>query len=114
MPLVDVSYRVGVPDEQLRRMASVLPHVVSVAVECPEEPYDGELRPGDVEVRFRERSELDVGELDVVIEVRSTWLESRAANRQQRCAHILEQVRQASGLDAIGAYLMLPVAAWSQ
>ena len=60
MPLVDVSYRAGVPVEQLR------------------------------------------------------WFESRAANRQQRCDHILEQVRQASGLDAIGAYLMLPVAAWSQ
>ena len=26
---------------------------VSVAVECPEEPYDGNLQSGDVDLRFR-------------------------------------------------------------
>jgi hypothetical protein len=29
----------------LRKLAEMLPHAVSVAVECPEEPYDGDLRP---------------------------------------------------------------------
>jgi hypothetical protein len=67
-----------------------------------------------LEVRFRERSELDVGGIDVVIEVRSKWSESRAVDRQQRCDQLLGEVKQATGLDALGVYLTLPIAAWSQ
>lgn len=51
MPLAEVTYAPTMPEPQLRELGSVLPHLVSLAVECPEEPYDGELQPGDVEVR---------------------------------------------------------------
>lgn len=53
---------------QLGRM---LPHEVSVAVECPEEPYDHLLQPGDVEIRFRTRGAYDIGGPDILVEVRS-------------------------------------------
>jgi hypothetical protein len=39
-------------------------NVVGEAIECPEEP-------GDVEIRFRKESRLDVSDLDVVVEVRT-------------------------------------------
>jgi hypothetical protein len=37
-----------------RLLADALPHIVSVAVECVAEPYDGQLQPGDVILRFRD------------------------------------------------------------
>jgi hypothetical protein len=114
MPLVDVTYRSAVPAEALRRLAAELPHAVSLAVQCPEEPYDGDLKPGDVEVYFRARGEFDVGGLDVVVEVRSKWFESRAVDRQRRCDLLLSMLERALPHVSIGAYLTLPVAAWSQ
>ena len=114
MPLVDVTYRSAVPAEALHRLAAELPHAVSVAVECPEEPYDGELKPGDVEVRFHERSAIDVVGLDVVVEVRSKWFESRGADRQQRCDLLVSLLERAQPQLSIGVFLTLPVASWSQ
>ncbi len=114
MPLVDVTYAPRVPEPQLRRLASVLPHLVSVAVECPEEPYDGDLQPGDVEIRFRPLGPFDRSGLDVVIEVRSKWFESRAADRQERVDRLHEDISEATGLRDFGIYLSLPVAAWAQ
>ncbi|MGP3976908.1 hypothetical protein ACTWQF_23425 [Streptomyces sp. 8N114] len=114
MPLVEVTYAPDVPEATLRELGSVLPHLVSVAVECPEEPYDGDLQPGDVELRFRELGPFDRCGLDVVIEVRSKWFESRAANRQERVDQLHESIEEATGLDDFGVYLSLPVAAWSQ
>ncbi|CAM5410173.1 hypothetical protein SALBM135S_01431 [Streptomyces alboniger] len=114
MPLIDVTYAPHVPESKLRELASVLPHLVSLAVECPEEPYDGDLRPGDVELRFRGLGPLDRCGLDVVIEVRSTYVESRAADRQDRVDRLHEAIRAATGLDDFGVYLSLPVAAWAQ
>jgi hypothetical protein len=114
MPLVEVTYAPDVPEQTLRDLGEVLPHLVSVAVECPEEPYDGDLQPGDVELRFRRLGPFDRCGLDVVIEVRSKFFESRAANRQDRVDLLHESIEKATDLDDFGVYLSLPVAAWSQ
>lgn len=114
MPLVEITYAPHVPEAALRNLGSVLPHLVSLAVECPEEPYDGDLQPGDVELRFRSLGPLDRCGLDVVIEVRSKWFESRASNRQERVDLLHANVVDATGLRDFGVYLSLPVAAWSQ
>src|SRR5215472_8464541 len=71
MPIVEVVYGSGVADDHLRRLAHALPDAVSLAVECPEEPYDHELQPGDVEIRFLATGPYDVSGLDMVVEVRS-------------------------------------------
>ncbi|MFG2226266.1 hypothetical protein [Streptomyces sp. NPDC048644] len=114
MPLIEVTYAPTVAEPQLRELGSVLPHLVSEAVECPEEPYDGDLQPGDVEIRFRKLGPLDRCGLDIVIEVRSKWFESRAANRQERVDALHDAIGAATGLSDFGVYLSLPVAAWSQ
>ena len=114
MPIVEVTLGPRVDDSAIDRLRGVLPEAVSLAVECPEEPYDGELKPGDVELHFRPVGPHDLSGLDVLIEVRSKWFASRAENRQERtdqlCSAVAESV---SGL-AIGVFLTLPVAAWSQ
>jgi len=92
----------------------MLPHAVSVAVECPEEPYDGDLQPGDVELRFRPRGPFDISGMDLVVEVRSKWFESRAANRQERVDGLCAAVEEVTGPADVGVYLSLPVAAWAQ
>ncbi|GHH37920.1 hypothetical protein [Lentzea cavernae] len=114
MPLVEINYAPHVPHAVLEELAAMLPHAVSVAVECPEEPYDGDLRPGDVELRFRPRGPLDVSGMDVVVEVRSKWFESRAATRQERVDGLCAAVFEATGLADVGVYLSLPIAAWAQ
>jgi hypothetical protein len=111
MPIVDVSYGPSVSKERLLRLRTMLPHAVSLAVECPEEPYDGALQPGDVEIRFHPRGPFDVAGLDVVIEVRSKWFPSRAEDRQARCDQLRDVI---VGAGSVGVYLSLPVAAWSQ
>lgn len=114
MPLIEVTYDPNVPESTLRKLADALPHAVSVAVECPEEPYDGDLQPGDVEVRFRALGPFDRSGLDVVIEVRSKFFPSRADNRQERVDRLHADIEEAVGLDDFGVYLSLPVAAWAQ
>jgi hypothetical protein len=114
MPIIEVTYGSQVKDEQLRELARSLPHAVSVAVECPEEPYDHELRAGDVELRFQPANPLDISALDVVVEVRSKWFASRAETRQERCDQICAAITDVIGSLSVGVYLSLPVAAWSQ
>ncbi|MFI7291952.1 hypothetical protein ACIBRY_35745 [Streptomyces anulatus] len=114
MPLVEVTYAPTVPEDRLRELGSVLPHLVSLAVECPEEPYDGELRPGDVEIRFRPLGPLDRSGLTVVIEIKSKWSAAREANRQERVDALHVDIRAATGIVDFGVYLSLPSAAWSQ
>ena len=114
MPIIEVMLSRTVTDDQISGLAAVLPHAVSTAVACPEEPYDGRLGPGDVELRFRSLGPHDSSGLDVTIEVRSKWFASRAENRQERCDAIVAAVTAALGPLEVGAYLMLPVAAWSQ
>ncbi|WP_194816392.1 hypothetical protein [Nocardia sp. XZ_19_385] len=114
MPLVEVTYAPHVPESTLLELADQLPHLVSLAVECPEEPYDGNLQPGDVEIRFRPLGPFDRSGLDAVIEIRSKWFESRAANRQDRVDDLHEALESATGLENFGIYLSMPVAAWAQ
>lgn len=114
MPLVEVTHAPGLGAAALDRLAGVLPHAVSLAVACPEEPYDGDLQPGDVEVRFRAGGPRDVRGLDVVVEVRSKWFESRAADRDERCERLCAALVEALGSTSVGVYLALPVAGWAQ
>jgi hypothetical protein len=52
--------------------------------------------------------------LDIVVEVRSKWFESRARNQQERCDRLCESIAHATGNRSVGVYLSLPAAAWSQ
>ena len=114
MPIIDATYGTAIAEEQLRRLARVLPHAVSLAVQCPEEPYDQQLLPGDVEVRLRPRGPYDPSGLDLVVEVRSKYFPSRADDRQERCDSLRAAIVEAAGTRSVGVYLSLPVAAWSQ
>lgn len=112
--MIEVTYASHVSESVLRELARQLPHLVSLAVACREEPYDSDLRPGDVEIRFRELGPFDRSGLSVVIEVRSKWFADRADNRQDRVERLHADIEQATGLDDFGVYLSLPVAAWEQ
>lgn len=114
MPIVEVTYDPQIATARLPTLAEALPHAVSLAVECPEQPYDGVLQPGDVDVRFRPRGPYDSGGLDIVVEVRSKWFASRAETHQERCDRLCDAVVEASGTREVGVYLSLPVAAWAQ
>jgi hypothetical protein len=113
MPLIDVTYDGTVSGEVLRRLAELLPDVVSEAVECPEEPSTGPTEPGDIEIRFQKKSPLDVGDLDVVIEVRTKLFEHRMRDKQQR-ADLIRDRLSALPLGQIGVWLILAEGAWSQ
>ncbi len=113
MPIVEVSHDADVPATILDDLARILPHAVSLAVECPEEPYDHDLRPGDVELRFRARGPRDVGGLTVTVEVRSRWFESRARDRQERCDALARTLAATTGT-TVGVFLSLPVAGWGE
>lgn len=114
MPIVDVTYGSEVSEERLLRLAQTLPHVVSLAVECPEEPYDQVLQTGDVEIRFRPRGPYDLSDLEIVVEVRSKWFASRAETRQERCDQLCDAIVEVVGTRSLGVYMSLPAAAWSQ
>ncbi len=114
MPIVEITYGPAVGDEALRRLSQRIAHAVSLAVACPEEPYDHALEPGDVDLRFRARGPFDAGGLDVVVEVRSKWFASRAESRQERSDRLRDAVIAEVGTCSVGVYLSLPVASWSQ
>lgn len=114
VPIVDVTYGPRISQNDLERLAEALPHAVSVAVECPEEPYDGDLKPGDVELRFTALGPFDVSGLDIVVEVQSKWFKSRGGNRQYRCDLLRDQIANVTRTASVGVNLRLPVAAWSQ
>jgi len=114
MPIIEVTHGSETDDELLRALARSLPHAVSLAVDCPEEPYDHDLQGGDVELRFRAAGPLDVSGLDVVVEVRSKWFASRVETLQERCDQIRDAVADVIGPRRVGVYLSLPIAAWSQ
>jgi hypothetical protein len=114
MPIVVVTHDPRLAADRLRAIAHALPQAVSLAVECPEEPYDGVLQPGDVELRFHPRGVHDSGGLDIVVEVRSKWFASRAETRQERSDRLCDVIVRAAGTASVGVYLALPVAAWAQ
>ena len=113
MPLVDITYAHSVDEEVMRQLHDVLPDLVSEAVECPEEPWTGPLEPGDVEIRFRQKSPFDVGDLDIVIEVRTKLFRSRAVDKQTR-ADLIRDRLSLLGLANIGVWLILSDGAWAQ
>lgn len=114
MPLIDVTYDDRVSDDELRRLGMLLPDLVSEAVECPEEPWVGPPGPGDIEVRFRRRSEFDIGEpLRCVVEVRTKLFETRVVNKQERANLLYARLSAALG-EGIGIWLILAEGAWAQ
>jgi hypothetical protein len=113
MPLIDVTHDASVSDEALRRLGELLPEVVSEAVDCPEEPCSGPAEPGDIEIRFRRKSPLDVGDLNVVIEVRTKLFAHRLEDKQRRADLIRERLSRLP-LGQVGVWLILSEGAWSQ
>jgi hypothetical protein len=113
VPLVDVTYSERISEDALGRLAGLLPDVVAQAVECPEEPWSGPPQPGDIEIRFRRRGAFDVGELDLVVEVRTKFFASRAQNTQERADGLRERFRELA-LGQVGVWLILAEGAWSQ
>jgi hypothetical protein len=113
MPLIDVTYGGSVDEEALRRLGELLPDAVAEAVECPEEPVTGPPQAGDIEIRFRRRSPLDAGELDVVIEVRTKLFGTRVRDKQRRADLIRDRLSQLP-LGQVGVWLILAEGAWSQ
>lgn len=113
MPLVDVGHDDTLNEVHLRRLAEVLPEVIAGAVECPEEPRTGPAGPGDIEIRFRRKGELDVGDLNVVVEVRTKLFGSRVHDQQRR-ADLIRDGLSGLELGSIGVWLILAEGAWSQ
>jgi hypothetical protein len=113
MPLIDVTYDGSVDEKVLRRLGELLPAVVGEAVECPEDPSTGPEQPGDIEIRFRQKSPLDVGDLDVVIEVHTQLFEHRVRDKQRRTDLIRDRLSRLP-LGQIGVWLVLSEGAWSQ
>jgi len=91
----------------------MLPDVVAEAVDCPEEPWIGPPEPGDLEIRFREKSPHDFGELQVVIEVRTRLFPSRLEDKQRRVDLLCERLSGAN-VERLGVWLILSEGAWSQ
>ncbi len=113
MPLIDVTYDARVGEEVLQRLAEMLPDLVCEAVDCPEEPWIGPPELGDIEIRFRAKSHLDVGGLDIVIEVRTKLFDHRAQDKQRR-ADLIRDRLSSLPLGQIGVWLILSEGAWSQ
>ncbi|NGX07138.1 hypothetical protein [Mycobacteroides franklinii] len=115
MPLIDITCGPRVTDAARLELAEILPHAVSLAVQCQDEPYDQHLQPGDVLIRFHEIGPFDRFDIDVLVEVKSKWFSDRAEDRQRRAEAIHDAVRTVieDGQSA-GVYLTLPVAAWDQ
>jgi hypothetical protein len=113
VPLIDVTYDRALGERVLRELAELLPDIVAEAVDCPEEPRIGPPEPGDIEIRFRQKSLLDVGELDVVIEVRTKLFPNRVKDKQRR-ADLLRARLSGLELGHVGVWLILAEGAWSQ
>jgi hypothetical protein len=82
------------------------------AVECPEEPYDGALNPGDINIIVTASLAL-TEPLDYVIEIRTRRTESRSANLQER-SDAISSALGALGSQNFGVWLQLQGAAWAQ
>lgn len=113
MPLVDVTYDDTFDEQLLRRLGDLLPDIVAEAVDCPEEPWAGAPGPGDIEIRFRRKGNLDVGELSLVVEVRTKLFDSRVGDKQRRSDLIRDRL-SSFHRGQIGVWLILAEGAWSQ
>lgn len=114
VPLIDVTCGPRVTDDTRERLAQALPHAVSLAVECRDEPYERNLQPGDVVIRFHTVGPFDRFDIDVLIEVKSKYFGDRAEDRQRRAEAIRDAAQDVAQDLVIGVYLTLPIAAWAQ
>lgn len=112
MPIVTINHKESAPNSELERLRKALPEIVSRAVECPEEPYDGVLKPGDINTTLT-ASLLPTEALDYVIEIQTGRTDSRSSNLKERSEAISSAI-QALGLHDVGVWLQLQEAAWSQ
>jgi hypothetical protein len=112
VPIVTVSHKGSSAEAVLETLRRELPAIVSEALACPEEPYDGELRPGDVNLRFVPALPAEEG-LDYVLEIRTRWTQARGENVQARADEIRASLERL-GLERFGVWIELPQAAWSQ
>jgi hypothetical protein len=110
VPIITVSHKGSAARPVLELLRRELPAIASEALDCPEEPYDGHLLPGDVNLRFV--SALDEG-LDYLIEIRTRWTKSRAENVQERSDRVRDAL-QGFGMENFGVWIELPEAAWSE
>lgn len=113
MPLVDVTLDETIDEARRRRLLDALPDVVAEAVDCTEEPWVGPAQVGDLEIRVRAKGADDVGGLNVVVEVRTKLVASRAADAQRRADLVVERL-SGLGLGTVGVWLILAEGAWSQ
>ena len=113
MPLVDITYDRIVPEAELRRLADCMPDLVAHAVDCSDEPWTGPAEPGDIEIRFHAKSAHDVGDLLLVVEVRTKVFPSLVADKQRR-ADLVRNGLSRLGFEQFGVWLILTDGAWSQ
>jgi len=112
MPIVTINHKEAAVLPELRKLRQALPEIVSRAVECAEEPYDGTLKPGDINMIVT-ASLAATEPLDYVIEIRTRRTDSRSANLQER-SEAISSALGALGLRNFGVWLQLQEAAWAQ
>jgi hypothetical protein len=112
MPIITVSHKDSAPQPMLEALRRELPAIVSEAIDCPEEPYDGRLRPGDVNLRFVAALPPDEG-LDYLVEIRTRWTQSRSENLQERTDRVQIALEKLD-LERFGVWIELPQAGWAQ
>jgi hypothetical protein len=112
MPIVTINHKDATSLPEIARLRQALPEIVSRAVECPEEPYDGALKPGDINLIVT-ASLAPTEALDYVIEIRTRRTDSRSANLQER-SDAISSALGALGLRNFGVWLQLEEAAWAQ
>jgi hypothetical protein len=115
VPFVEVVYDSTITEPMLTQLAELLPELVAEAVTCPEEPAVGPPEPGDLEIRFRPRGPVDVGDLNCAIEVRTKLYPSRLETKQERAELIKAGVSTAlPGIKHLGVWLVLADGWWTQ
>lgn len=112
MPIVTINHKAAASLPELEKLRQALPEIVSRAVECPEEPYDGALKPGDISM-IAAASLAATEPLDYMIEIRTRRTDSRSANLQER-SNAIRSALEALGLRNFGVWLQLQEAAWAQ
>jgi hypothetical protein len=112
MPIVTINHKEAAPLAELEKLRQDLPEIVSRAVECPEEPFDGTLKPGDINL-LAVASLAPTEALDYVVEIRTRETDSRIANLQER-AGAISSALAALELHNFGVWIELHRAAWAQ
>ena len=81
-------------------------------MECAQEPYDGKLKAGDINI-LATASLAPTEDLDYIIEIKTRTTPSRVADLQERADAVSSDL-EALGLRNFGVWLELPQAAWGQ